>query len=141
MNPLGLIPAPYRLIGVALILAALVTGIYGYGYSKGHKRATEAAAAEKLASVKQAIEQAQLIAKQDAEVAAANIKTVERIRTVTRTIHAQESRHATANPLPVNCVNDATRMRNINAALANNIAADPGKPDYRLPTATSAGGP
>ena len=126
---------------VILAVVAALSASHSYAYLTGRLHERNANAAEKLVAVQRAIEQAQSIAKQDAEFAADNLKTVTLIRTVTRTIQAQESRHEKANPLPVDCVNDATRMRNINAALANNIAADPGKPDYRLPTATSAGGP
>ena len=135
MNPMGLIPAPYRLIAVVLILVGLVSGIYGFGYSKGHKRATDAAATEKLAAVQRAIEQAQTVAKQDAEIAEANLKAVATIRTVIRTIRAKESRHANANPLPANCVLDAERMRNLNAALTSSAPSDPAESDYRLPGA------
>ena len=126
---------PWMILAVVAALAAS----HGYAYISGKSGERNTQAAEKLVAVQRAIEQSQLIAKQDADIAAANIQTVERIRTVTRTIRAKESRHANANPLPVDCMLDAERMRNINDALANNVTADTAKPVYRLPGAASIG--
>lgn len=140
MNPLNLVPASYRMLAVGLIVIGLVAGLYGLGHSHGYKRASDAAAAEKLAAVQHAIDQAQAIAKQDMEIASANIKTVEVIRDRTRTIRIKESAHAKANPLPVDCVLDAERVRNLRAALAGVASADTGKSDYAVPAAAGLGG-
>lgn len=140
MNPLNLVPASYRMFAVGLIVVGLVVGLYGFGYSRGHKRASDAASAEKLAAVQHAIAQAQAIAKQDLEIASANIKTVEIIRDRTRTIRVKDSAHAKAHPLPADCVLDAERVRNLRTALAGTASADPGKPDYTVPAAARLGG-
>lgn len=140
MNPLALVPASYRMFAVGLVVIGLVVGLYGLGYSRGHKSASNAAAAEKLAAVQHAIEQAQAIAKQDAEIASANVRTIEVIRTRTRTLRVKESAHAKANPLPADCVLDDERVRNLRTALAGDTGADTGKPDYTVPAATGPGG-
>lgn len=140
MNPLNLVPASYRMFAVGLVVIGLVAGLYGFGYSRGHKRASDAAASEKLAAVQQAIQQAQAIAKQDMEIASANVRTVEVIRTRTRTLRAKESAHVKANPLPADCVLDDERVRNLRTALAGEARTDTGKPDYTVPAAAGLGG-
>lgn len=45
MNPLDLIPAPYRVLTTIALIAALLGGTYYKGYARGHKKAeTEIAA-------------------------------------------------------------------------------------------------
>ena len=51
MNPLSLIPAPYRLIATIGLVVAFTAGVYAMGYTKGNKHATDACSAEKLAAV------------------------------------------------------------------------------------------
>lgn len=120
---------------VVLAVAVALAGSHVYVFMLGKDRAEDAAATEKLESVSRAIEQAQATAKEDMEIASASIKTVEVIRKTTRTIRIKESAHAKANPLPVDCVLDDGRVRNINAALAGKVSADTGQPDYTLPQA------
>lgn len=132
MNPLNLIPAPYRLIATVALLAAFIGGVYAYAYHAGYKRATDAASTEKLKSVERAIEQAEAIARQDNEIARQNMATTTQIRYRTRLIQTKESAHALANPLPDNCILDPVRMRNINAALSGTLPADLGEFNYAL---------
>lgn len=122
---------PWVILGVVAALGIS----HAYVFVLGKDRAEDAAATEKLESVNRAIEQAAAIATQDMEIASANIKTVEVIRKRTRTIRIKESAHAKANPLPADCVLDAERVRNINAALAGEVATNTGQPDYTLPPA------
>lgn len=125
---------PWVILAVVVALA----GSHTLVYSKGKSRAEGIAAKAQLKAVEQAIEQAQVIAKQDMEVATANIKTVEVIRDRIRTIRVKEAAHAKTNPLPADCVLDATRMLNIQSALSGNTeaASDTSQPDYRMPKTT-----
>lgn len=138
MNPLNLIPAPYRLIATIGLVVAFIGSVYAFAYTKGFKRATANCEAAKVEAIQRAITQAQEIAKQDAEIVTNNEKTKEVIRERTRTIRIKEKNHANANPLPAECVLDDERVQHLNAALSNKDA-DSGKPDYRLPAASKIG--
>lgn len=138
MNFLSVFSGPYGLLLKYGLMAAFVAAALGFVYSKGFKAATANCEAAKVEAVQRAVEQAQEIAKQDAEIVRNNVQTVEVIRERTRTIRIKEKNHATANPLPPECVLDDTRMRNINDALSGKNT-DSGKPDYRLPAASKIG--
>lgn len=139
MNPLSLIPAPYRLIATIGLVVAFTAGVYAMGYTKGNKHATDACSAEKLAAVTRAVEQAQAIAKEDAKISEETAKTTEVIRWRTRDRIIKDRTYATAKPLPAECVLDDDRLRNINDALSGK-PTDSGKLNYTLPPATKIGG-
>lgn len=122
---------PWLILGIVAALSAS----HLYAYHLGSVRQKDAAATEKLQAVERAIEQTEAIARQDNEIARQNMAAVTEIRYRTRTIQTKEAAHAFANPLPDNCELDPVRMRNVNAALAGTLPADPGQPDYTLPTA------
>lgn len=128
MNLLSLIPAPWRVIATIGLIAAILGSAYNLGYTRAKKATTASYEAAKVQAVQRAIAQAQEIAKQDAEIVRNNVQTVEVIRNRTRTIRIKEKSHATASPLPAECVLDDARMRLINDALANKDASTP-KPD------------
>lgn len=138
MNPLNLIPAPYRLIATIGLVVALTISAYVLGRVEGKKLTTAAFDRAKVEAIQRAITQAQEIAKQDAEIVSGNEKTKEVIRERIRTIRIKEKNHATSKPLPAECVLDDERVRNINAALSGKDT-DTGKPDYRLPSASTIG--
>lgn len=138
MNPLNLIPAPYRLIATIGAVAALALFLYASGYTNGSKRTADRYEAAKVEAIQRAITQAQEIAKQDAEIVSGNVQTGQAIRERTRTIRIKEKNHATANPLPPECVLDDRRVQHINDALSGKDA-DTTKPDYRLPAASKIG--
>lgn len=138
MNPLTLIPAPYRIPATIGLVAALTLSAYVMGRGDGKKLASADFNASKIQAVQRAITQAQEIAKQDAEIVTGNEKTKEVIRERIRTIRIKEKNHATANPLPPECVLDDERVRSINDAISNKDA-DTGKPDYGLPPTSKIG--
>ena len=131
---IGGIPAAYLWIALGACIGAWSL----YVDHRGYKRAEAACTSEKVEAIQRAITQAQEIAKQDAEIVRNNVQTVEVIKNRTRTIRIKEKNHATANPLPAECVLDDQRVRNINAALSNKDADTP-KPDDRLPAASKTG--
>lgn len=51
MNPLNLIPAPYRILATIGLLVAFVGSVYAFAYAKGFKSATADCDAGKLAAV------------------------------------------------------------------------------------------
>ena len=51
MNPLNLIPAPYRILATVGLLVAFVGSVYAFAYAKGFKSATADCDAGKLAAV------------------------------------------------------------------------------------------
>lgn len=139
MNPLNLLGIikgfnPWVILGVIAALSASHT----YVYYLGGKHERNDQNTEKLESIQRAITQAQEIAKQDAEIVRNNVQTVEVIKNRTRTIRIKEKNHATANPLPAECVLDDERVRNINDALSGKDA-DPGKPDNGMPAPSKIG--
>lgn len=136
MNPLNLIPAPYRLIALFSLVVLFTGSVYAMGYSKGNKRATDACEAAKVVELKKYQAEYQKAVDRANVLAQKNIKTVEIIRDRTRTIRIKEKNHATAKPLPDVCVLDDERVRILNDALANQDA-NTGKPDGELPSATT----
>ena len=138
MNLFSVFSGPYGLLLKYGLVAALALFLYASGYTNGNKRATDRCEAAKIEAIQRAITQAQEIAKQDAEIVTGNEKAKEVIRERTRTIRIKEKSHATANPLPAECVLDDQRVRNINAALSNKDADSP-KPDNGMPAASKIG--
>lgn len=128
MNPLALLSGPYGLLLKYGLVAAILAAAYGFVYHQGFKAATANCDAAKIEAIQRAITQAQEIAKQDAEIVRNNVQTVEVIKNRTRTIRIKEKNHATANPLPAECVLDDQRVQHINAALSGKDADTP-KPD------------
>lgn len=139
MNPLNLIPAPYRLIALISVVVLFTGSVYAMGYSKGNKLATDVCEASKLKAVERAIEQAQTIAKEDAVIAESTAKVTEVIRWRTRDRIIKDRTYATAKPLPAECVLDDDRMRNLNAALSNQAADSVSEPNYTMPPAAKIG--
>ena len=138
MNPLNLIPAPYRLIATIGLVVALTISAYVLGRVEGKKLTTAAFDRAKIEAIQRAITQAQEIAKQDAEIVTSNEKAKVVIRERTREIRIREKNHATEKPLPAGCVLDDERVRNLNSALSGKDADTP-KPDYRLPATSKIG--
>lgn len=138
MKFLSVFSGPYGLLLKYGLVAAILAAAYGFVYHQGFKRATANCEAARVDAVQRAIEQANEIAKQDAEIVRDNVRTVEVIRNRTRTVRIKEKAHANANPLPAECVLDDTRLRHINDALANKDA-DTGKPDNGMPAASKIG--
>lgn len=140
MNPLSLLGVvkglnPWVILGVIAALSASHT----YVYHLGGKHQKNANNTEKLVAVQRAIEQAQAIAKEDAAISEETAKTTTEIRWRTRDRIIEDRKHATAKPLPAECVLSDDRLRNINNALSGK-PTDPGEPDYTLPPAAKIGG-
>lgn len=131
MNPLLL--NPYMLIGLLAFVAAVGAG----GYSAGHRHATNACAADKAASLTRAIEQAEAVAAQDAEVLGAHEDKRERIRTVFQTIREEVTRYVQTHAGDAGECLDPDGMRLWLAANNASPATAP-RPDYTLPGPAAA---
>lgn len=123
---------------VLLALLVLVVAVGAAGYRTGYKHAEATAAADKVAALQRAIEQADAIAKQDAEVLTTHEDRRERIRTVFQTIREEVTRYAQdhAGAADTECL-DSRGMRLWLAANAGQALAAP-EPDYRLPVPAAA---
>lgn len=132
---MNLLTNPYVLL--ALLLSLLASGVAVY--KMGYRHAENACAAATAASLTRAIEQADAVAQQDAEVLAGHEARRERIRTVFQPIREKVTRyvenHASA---AAECLDpDGLRIwREANAGHAEAAAAP--QPDYRLPGPSAA---
>lgn len=120
-----------------LILAAVLSliGSLGGGYWWGTHAQANADKAEKLASVTRAIEQANQVAVQDAEIlAAADIKRANR-RAIAQKLDEEIEKNVAANPAYSQCGLDADGLRLWNAANAGIEPDLPGQRGYGLPPA------
>jgi hypothetical protein len=132
MNLFALVPAPYRLLAIALLALACT----GFGYVKGvrHQQGVDAvasASAEKAAHDAYVAQTEKLNAAAQALEVAKNEKEIV-YRTITQTVDRIVDR-----PVYRNVCLDADGLRNINAAAAGR-AADPGQPDAAVPAAGAA---
>lgn len=94
----------------------LVLGIGAY--AMGHRHASNACAAERLAALSRAITQAERLAREDAEVMAAHVEQAEQVRVVYRTITSEVKRYVDTHPDVARCGLDADGLRLWNAANA-----------------------
>jgi hypothetical protein len=122
---------------LALLLAMLAVG--AAGYRAGVTHAEDACAAGKLAAVSRAIEQANAVAEQDAEVLTGHEQQRERIRTVFQTIRERVSRYVENHAGDAGECLDADGLRIWREANAGRAeAASAPEPDYSLPGPAAA---
>lgn len=125
--------APFRL----WIMLAAAAALFGSGVYSGHRYASNACAADKVAAIARAIEQADAIAKQDAEVLDTHEQGRERVRTVFQTIREEVIRYVENHAGDAGECLSPDGLRLWRAANAGPAAAGAaGQPDYTL-----SGGP
>lgn len=124
---------PYVLIGLLAFVAAVGAG----GYSAGQRHAENACAADKSASLIRAIEQAEAVARQDAEVLTAHEQERERIRTAFQPIREGVTRYVERHAGTADECLDPDGMRLWLAANNASTATAP-RPDYTLPGPAAA---
>lgn len=123
---------PYLALAAVLALLGAGSGGYWWGWSaKGNS-----VAADTLVSVSRAIEQANELAEQDAEILATADVRREKFRVAMKQLDQEIEKNVEANPSYLECGLDAVGLRNWNAGNAG-IAPDlPGERGYGLPAAT-----
>jgi hypothetical protein len=124
---------PYVLLTILLALLAAGVAVYQAGY----RNASNAAAADKLAAVQRAIEQAEAVAAQDAEVLGAHEDKRERIRTVFQTIREEVTRYVQTHAGDAGECLDPDGMR-LWLAANNASPATAARPDYTMPGPAAA---
>jgi outer membrane murein-binding lipoprotein Lpp len=116
-----------RALAVLLIGALLLGGVFFAGYRHQAKSCLIEAQASRLASTQRAIEQANEIAQQDAEVLAGQeLARIER-RTVYRTLETERIKYVETHPDSRACGLDDDGLRQWNAANAGDLHAGPGQ--------------
>lgn len=118
---LRLIPSGYTWAALATVLA----GAMAAGFYAGHKVAVNAAKSEQLKAVEHAIEQAERIASENAEIEQAQVITQTKIRTVYRTLTKEVVKYVETHPDTAECL-DADGLRIWNRANQGTTAAPPG---------------
>lgn len=132
---------------VLLALLVFVVAVGAAGYRAGAVHASNACQAEKAEALTRAIEQANTIARQDAEVLGAHEQKRERIRAAFQPIREEVTRYVADHAGAADqCLDpDGLRIwRNANAGRVD--PPPPAKPDYTLPgpaaaTLGAGGGP
>lgn len=128
MNLTALVPLPYRILAIVLLIGACI----GFGYVKGVSREAD----RRDALDARAQQAAQLAANNEsarrAEIGAQREVTREKIRVVYRTIKEKADETVKNNSGAYACSLDADGLREWNAANAGASVALSGKPDYRL---------
>ena len=128
-----LLANPYVLLG----LLAFVAAVGAVSYSAGQRHAANACAADKAASLTRAIEQANAIAMQDAEVLTAHEQEKSRIRPVFHPISEGVTRYVERHAGTADECLDPDGMRLWRAANNAGTATVP-RPDYTLPGPAAA---
>jgi hypothetical protein len=133
----SLIPAPYRLVAGAVAAAVVLGAVWGHGYWRGRDGANRAWEESFRESVTRAVEQANAIAKQDAEVSEYFEKW--RTRYVTEYENVNVTEHippdcnrCVINPVGLGLLNNARR------ADVSESTPSTGKFDYSLPRPPSS---
>lgn len=128
-----LLANPYVLLAILLALLAAGVALYQAGY----RNAANAAAADKLAAVQRAIEQAEAVAKQDNEVLTAHESRKEGLRTAFQSIREGVTRYVENHAgTAVECL-DSDGMR-LWLAANDGVALAAPQPDYSLPGPAAA---
>jgi len=126
----NLLTNPYVLL--ALLLSLLAGGVAVY--KMGYRHAENACAAATAAALTRAIEQADAVAQQDAEVLVAHEHARERIRTVFQPIRERVTRYVETHAGAADECLDPDGLRIWRAANAGSAeAAAAPQPDYGLP--------
>lgn len=128
MNPLNLIPAPYRLIAILSLVVLFTGSVYAMGYSKGNKRATDACEAAKVAELKKyqaeyqkAVERGNVLAQ---KLATRETEIVYRTKEVIKNVPQVTDGRT--------CLNSAA-VRMLNARGDSTVPETPGKPATESP--------
>lgn len=132
------LPMPYLILSII----ALVAGVYLVGRHNGAAAKVQQQRAELLEHTQRAIEQANELAEQDAQVFAATAVERERVRTVFQTIDREVIRYAQDHASDTGECLDADGLRLWHAANAGSAEAfaPAGKLDYTLSGRAAAAG-
>lgn len=122
---------PYLALAALIAVLGVGSGSYWWGWSaKGNS-----VAAETLVSVSRAIEQANELAREDAEILATADVRREVRRVAMKQLDQEIEKNVAANPAYLECGLDAIGLRNWNLGNAGNAPDLPGERGYGLPTA------
>lgn len=99
-----------------LIATLLLTLIYFAGMQSGINKTALECQTEKIAAIERAIQQANQIARENAEVAFAHVNTVERIKVVYQRIEVKTDEHLAQHPALDSCDIGADGLRLWNSA-------------------------
>lgn len=125
---MNLIPFPYRILAMVLMIFAVV----GAAYKQGVTHESDRRDALELKQTKAAIVEANAESTRRETVGAQREVAREQIRVEYRTIKEKADESIKTNPAGYDCVMDSNGLRLWNAANAGTAAPVSGEPDHRL---------